>query len=46
MGRGLLCTSETVSLGIHLKDIVLGFNPANGQAKVMSERCGAAETPD
>ena len=22
------------------------LNPANGQAKVMSGRCGAAETPD
>ena len=31
---------------VHLLDVLLGFNPANGQPKVMSRRCGDAETPN
>ena len=30
---------------VHPIDGLLGFNPANGQAKVMSGRCGTVETP-
>ena len=28
---------------VHLIDVLLGLNPENGQAKVMSGRCGASE---
>ena len=31
---------------VHPIDILLGMNPANRQVKVMSERCGTAETPN
>ena len=31
---------------VHPIDVLLGFNSAIGQAKVMSERCGAAKTPN
>ena len=29
---------------VHPIDVLLGFNPANGQAKVMSGRCGTVES--
>ena len=39
-----------VDFGVHADplysiDVLLGLNPANGKAKVMSARCGVAEIP-
>ena len=31
---------------VHPIDVLLRLSPANGQAKVMSGRCGTAETPN
>ena len=31
---------------VHSTDVLLGFNPANEHTKVISGRCGAAETGD
>ena len=41
-GGFLRCTADPV----YPIDALLGFNPANGQAKVMSGRCDAAKTPN
>ena len=30
---------------VHLTDVLLGLNPVDRQAKVMSGHCGAAQTP-
>ena len=43
------CSAERRCGGVdpmHPIDVLLGWNPSNGKAKVMNGRCSAAETPD
>ena len=43
---GVVNSSNTRANAVHPIDVLLGFNPSNGQATVMSGRCSAAETHD
>ena len=43
---GVVDSSNARADAVHPIDVLLGFNPSNGQATVMSGRCSAAETHD